>query len=88
MAHQVRMLSLHFLFCWLFGCFLSVCFRFGWFSLLFFGLGCVFSVGIVTADRTLYRSCLSSLLKSTIVKMDDNFALIDRICQYATGLQA
>jgi hypothetical protein len=58
------------------------------YSVLFLVLGCVFSVGIVTACRTLYRSCLSSLLKSTIVKMDDNFALIDRICQYATGLQA
>ena len=47
-----------------------------------------FSVGIVTANRTLYWSYLSSLLKSTIVKMDDVFALINRICQYATGLQA
>ena len=34
-------------------------------------LVCVFSVGIVTANRTLYWSFLSSLLKSAIVKMDD-----------------
>jgi hypothetical protein len=65
-----------------------VCFCFAWFSVLFVCFVCVFSVGIVTANRTLYWSYLSSLLKSTIVKMDDVFALINRICQYATGLQA
>ena len=69
--------KLNFSHCCLFGvCFWFVCFV------------CVFSVGIVTANRTLYWSYLSSLLKSTIVKMDDVFALINRICQYATGLQA
>ena len=43
----------------------------------FLVLGCVFSVGIVTACRTLYRSCLSSLLK-----------LVFRHCDCHSGLCA
>ena len=48
----------------------------------FFVLFVSFSVGIVTAYRTLYWSCLSSLLKSTIVKMHDVFALINHLIEF------
>ena len=63
-------------------CLFCVCSCFGWFSVLFLCFVCVFSVGIVTAYRTLYWSCLSSLLKSTIVKMDDVFALINHLIEF------
>ena len=84
-----QLISLPFLFCrlLLFVWFVFV-FALVGFLVLFVCFVCIFSVGIVTANRTLHWSYLSSLLKSTIVKMDDVFALINRICQYATGLQA
>ena len=71
-----QLITLPSLFCLCcFGCLAFVWFCFGWFSVLVLLLVCVFSVGIVTANRTLYWSFLSSLLKSAIVKMDDVFCI-------------
>ena len=58
---------------------------------LFFLVTCfcrVFPFGIVTANRTLYWSYLSSAFEAHICEAYNVFALIFRICQYATGLQA
>jgi len=66
-------------------CLFCVCVVFGWFFVSSLCFVCVFSVGIVTANRTLYWSCFSSLLKATFVKKDDVFALVHRICKYATS---
>ena len=60
---------------WLFVCFGFACF--GWFFCLLRCLFCLcFSVGIVTANRTLYWSFFSSTFEVHIVKMEDVFALI------------
>ena len=73
--------------------FLVACFVLGFgFCVFWFVLFLVFVVffpfGIVTANRTLYWSYLSSAFEAHICEAYNVFALIFRICQYATGLQA
>ena len=76
---------------------LMLCFVLGFWFLHGFSLVCflfcfcflsVFFCRHRDSNRTLYWSHLSSLLKSAIVMMDDVFALINRICQFAAVLQA
>ena len=72
--------------------FLVACFVLGFgfcvFLVCFVSCFCrVFPFGIVTANRTLYWSSLSSAFEVHICEVYDVFALINRICQYATGLQ-
>jgi hypothetical protein len=65
------------------------CVVFLWFVFCFISASCLcFFCRHRDSNRTLYWSYLSSLLKSAIVMMDDVFALINRICQFATVLQA
>ena len=72
-----------------FGCLFCVGFWFLCFLVCFVSCFCrVFPFGIVTAHRTLYWSSLSSAFEVHICEVYDVFALINRICQYATGLQA
>ena len=52
------------------------------------GFVCIFSVGIVTAIGLCTGPTSVQLLKPTFVKVDDVFALINRICQYATRVPA